>query len=64
MVRVLLFGYNSNIAFETSILGVREQAENLLNRLKLKRRDAPDRPIAFVAHSLGGIVVKQVSSPN
>jgi hypothetical protein len=36
--RVLLFGYNSNIAFETSIAGVREQAENLLNRLKAKRR--------------------------
>lgn len=60
--RVLLFGYNSNVAFETSILGVREQAENLLNRLKLKRRGAPNRPIVFVAHSLGGIVVKRVRS--
>ena len=36
--RVLLFGYNSNVAFETSSAGVREQAENLLNRLKAKRR--------------------------
>lgn len=36
--RVLLFGYNSNVAFGTSTAGVREQAENLLNRLKAKRR--------------------------
>ena len=35
--RVLLFGYNSNLAFETSTAGVFEQAENLLNRLKSKR---------------------------
>ena len=35
--RVLLFGYNSNVAFETSTAGVVEQAENLLNRLKFKR---------------------------
>ncbi|OAQ61390.1 ankyrin repeat domain-containing protein [Pochonia chlamydosporia 170] len=57
--RVMLFGYNSNVAFETSISGVREQASNLLNRLQLKRRDAANRPIVFIAHSLGGIVVKQ-----
>src|ERR1700753_4311624 len=36
-VRVLLFGYNSNIAFETSTAGVLEQAESLLNQLKFKR---------------------------
>jgi hypothetical protein len=35
--RVLLFGYNSNVAFKTSTAGVREQAENLLNRLKIER---------------------------
>jgi triacylglycerol esterase/lipase EstA (alpha/beta hydrolase family) len=57
--RVLLFGYNSNVAFETSIAGVREQAVNLLNRLASKREDAEERPIIFVAHSLGGIIVKR-----
>jgi hypothetical protein len=36
--RVLLFGYNSNVAFASSTAGVREQAENLLNRLWLKRK--------------------------
>jgi triacylglycerol esterase/lipase EstA (alpha/beta hydrolase family) len=57
--RILIFGYNSNVAFQTSIAGVREQAVNLLNRLASKREDAKERPIIFVAHSLGGIVVKR-----
>jgi hypothetical protein len=61
--RVLLFGYNANVAFKTSTAGVREQANNLLNRLYLIREgnDASQRPIVFICHSLGGIVVKQVS---
>ncbi|KAA6413113.1 MAG: hypothetical protein FRX48_02857 [Lasallia pustulata] len=57
--RVLLFGYNANVAFETSIAGVREQAINLLNRIASKREEAEEKPIVFVAHSLGGIVVKR-----
>lgn len=36
--RILLFSYNANIVFETSTAGVQEQAENLLNRLLMKRR--------------------------
>jgi hypothetical protein len=57
--RVLLFGYNANIAFETAAAGVREQAVNLLNHIISERAKVKDRPIIFIAHSLGGIVVKR-----
>jgi hypothetical protein len=35
--RIFIFGYNSNVAFQSSTAGVLEQAENLLNRLQSKR---------------------------
>jgi hypothetical protein len=50
--RILLFGYNANVAFETSTAGVREQAENLLNRLKGKRRQ--ELPNSAAEKSLTG----------
>jgi hypothetical protein len=59
--RILLFGYNSNVAFETSTAGIDEQAVNLLDRLTARRKQvSPQRRIIFIAHSLGGIVVKRV----
>jgi predicted alpha/beta hydrolase family esterase len=60
----MLFGYNANVAFQSSTAGVLEQAHNLLNRVRMKRRrdQAEHRPLIFIAHSLGGIVVKRVRS--
>ncbi|KAI0468423.1 hypothetical protein F4859DRAFT_516973 [Xylaria cf. heliscus] len=56
--RICLFGYNSNIAFGSSIAGVREQGENILNCLQQIRIDDPHRPLIFVCHSLGGLLIK------
>ncbi|KAI1299608.1 hypothetical protein F5Y03DRAFT_408757 [Xylaria venustula] len=57
--RICLFGYNSNVAFGSSAAGVREQGENLLNHLEKIRAINPRRPLIFVCHSLGGLVVKR-----
>ncbi|KAI1450024.1 hypothetical protein F5Y02DRAFT_413701 [Annulohypoxylon stygium] len=57
--RILLFGYNSNVAFQSSTAGIAEQAENLLNHIEAARTMDPNRPLIFICHSLGGIIVKR-----
>ncbi|PYH97579.1 kinesin [Aspergillus ellipticus CBS 707.79] len=57
--RIFLFSYNSKVAIQSSAAGVREQAHNLLERLRLERESCESRPLLFIAHSLGGIVVKE-----
>lgn len=57
--RIQLFSYNSNVGIQSSSAGVREQVENLLRNLLLERENQNARPIIFIAHSLGGIIVKE-----
>ncbi len=35
--RIMLFGYNANVAFEPSTSGIHDQAEDLLGKLDLER---------------------------
>ena len=59
--RVLLFAYNSGILSNASKLSVAGHAKSLLTDIEHKRLDKNQvhRPLIFVAHSLGGLVVKQ-----
>lgn len=61
--RVLSFGYDASLLFKTSNVDVEQAARQLIAKIHSKRpTDAlKARPIVFIAHSLGGIVVKQVS---
>jgi triacylglycerol esterase/lipase EstA (alpha/beta hydrolase family) len=58
-IRVLLYGYNASAVFGASTTGVNGAAENLLNFLRIERKQDPRRPIVWISHSLGGFVVKK-----
>jgi hypothetical protein len=62
--RILTYGYDTNLrhAFGPPLnkATVFDIARDFLVALEAERRANPTRPILFVAHSLGGIVVKEM----
>lgn len=65
--RVLMYGYDSNLTNTLKKLhkpinqaGIWNHADSFLLELERERQDAPKRPLIFLAHSLGGIILKDV----
>jgi hypothetical protein len=56
------YGYNSRTAFSKAVTDINDEAAMLLDRLNGEResKDQKVRPIIFVSHNLGGIIVKKV----
>jgi len=61
-VRILTWGYNTQIdsffGFSERYKDIRMLADDLVVALGEKRKENPTRPLIFVAHSLGGMLVK------
>ena len=56
------FGYHSNwTGSDVERSRTTIYAKDLLKRLANFRKGCPERPILFVAHRLGGLIVKEVS---
>jgi hypothetical protein len=61
--RIMTFGYNSIAAqgYQPVNQGnIFAHARDLLYKFEQKRRNTPNRGLVFIAHSLGGILVKEV----
>jgi protein SERAC1 len=63
--RIMTFGYDADVVGITKTAGsntLRDHGKSLANALAMRRArsNSTDRPLIFVAHSLGGLVVEQV----
>ncbi|KAF8249194.1 hypothetical protein K440DRAFT_544280, partial [Wilcoxina mikolae CBS 423.85] len=66
--RILTYGYDSHVsAFFSGAANqnnIYQHGRSLLNGLEAVRRKNPTRPIIFIVHSLGGIILKDFEADN
>jgi hypothetical protein len=59
-VRIFTYGYDSALQSSTSTSSLMDFARQLLNAVHRARAGDSSKPILFIAHSMGGLIVKQV----
>lgn len=64
--RIMSLGYDSRVAFSSSVGNIERFADQLLAYLNRERKEptTQDRPLIFICHSMGGLVMKQVYHPS
>jgi hypothetical protein len=58
-VRVYFYGYDSNWMIDAPVVDIYSLAQNLLNTITIEQGDKTERRIVFIAHSFGGLLVKE-----
>jgi len=61
VARVMTYGYESDVSQSASTQNLEDLGASLRDSLLPLARATSPKPIIFIAHSLGGLVVKQVS---
>lgn len=61
MARSMIYGYESTVAQSENIQNLEDLATSFHASMLALERGAIPRPVILVAHSLGGLIVKQVS---
>ncbi|GKZ21143.1 hypothetical protein AbraIFM66951_008668 [Aspergillus brasiliensis] len=59
LVRAILYGYDTKLQGSTSFQTIPDLAKQLIDQLHAHRDPKCETPLAFLAHSLGGLVLKQ-----
>lgn len=58
--RVMLYGHDSRVANSNSVQGISTIAEAFRGALRVSMGGNKTRPVIFIGHSLGGLIIKQV----
>lgn len=61
IARVMIYGYDSTVAESKSMQNLEDFATKFNGSLQTLMNTATIRPIILIGHSLGGLIIKQVS---
>lgn len=63
IARIMVYGYESSLPNSDSLQNLEDLGTNFHSDLRTLISDNSFKPIVFIAHSLGGLIVKEVHPP-